>query len=196
MEPVILVEGVAVQRAHPDADAFVGGPAAAPRGARGRAGRGARARRHPPGRCRPPARARGARPVPPVLRARPRPHQALAAVAPPRREVPGVHRARGRPPPHPAHARGRGRPGRGRASPGPPNLCVPLVEAIALAHDCGHGPAGHASEEAFSPYLPGGYDHAVYGADVTLAPLNLCARDARRRAQPLVAPAGAGHARG
>lgn len=56
------------------------------------------------------------------------------------------------------------------------NLCVPLVEAIALAHDCGHGPAGHASEEAFSPYLAdGGYDHAVYGADVTLAPLNLCA---------------------
>jgi dGTPase len=56
------------------------------------------------------------------------------------------------------------------------NLCVPLTEAIALAHDCGHGPAGHASEEAFSPYVPGtGYDHAVYGADVTLASLNLCA---------------------
>ena len=56
------------------------------------------------------------------------------------------------------------------------NLCLLLVEAIALAHDCGHGPAGHASEEAFSPYLPGtGYDHAVYGADVTLAGLNLCA---------------------
>ena len=44
----------------------------------------------------------------------------------------------------------------------PANLCLPLVEAIALAHDCGHGPAGHASEEAFSPFLPGsGYDHAV-----------------------------------
>ena len=54
------------------------------------------------------------------------------------------------------------------------NLCIPLTEAIALAHDCGHGPAGHASEEAFSPFVPGGYDHAVYGADVTLAPLNLC----------------------
>jgi dGTPase len=55
------------------------------------------------------------------------------------------------------------------------NLCLPLVEAIALGHDCGHGPAGHASEEAFSPFLPDtGYDHAVYGADVTLAPLNLC----------------------
>jgi dGTPase len=56
------------------------------------------------------------------------------------------------------------------------NLNVALTEAIALAHDCGHGPAGHASEEAFSPYLPDtGYDHAVYGADVTLAELNLCA---------------------
>jgi dGTPase len=54
------------------------------------------------------------------------------------------------------------------------NLCVPLTEAIALAHDCGHGPAGHASEEALSPYIEGGYDHAVYGADVTLEPLNLC----------------------
>jgi dGTPase len=55
------------------------------------------------------------------------------------------------------------------------NLCTSLVEAMALAHDCGHGPAGHASEEAFSPYMPGGsYHHAVYGADVTLAPLNLC----------------------
>jgi len=55
------------------------------------------------------------------------------------------------------------------------DLCMPLTEAIALAHDCGHGPGGHASEEAFSPYLPGsGYDHAIYGADTTLTPLNLC----------------------
>jgi dGTPase len=54
-------------------------------------------------------------------------------------------------------------------------LNVALVEAIALGHDCGHGPGGHASEDAFAPFLPGGYDHAVWGADVVLAPLNLCA---------------------
>ncbi|MCU1462104.1 MAG: dGTP triphosphohydrolase [Acidimicrobiales bacterium] len=53
-------------------------------------------------------------------------------------------------------------------------LNVALTEAIALGHDCGHGPAGHASETAFSAFLPGGYDHAVYGADVTVARLNLC----------------------
>jgi dGTPase len=51
---------------------------------------------------------------------------------------------------------------------------VALTESIALGHDCGHGPGGHASEDAFTPYVPGGYDHAVWGADVVLAPLNLC----------------------
>ena len=54
-------------------------------------------------------------------------------------------------------------------------LNVALAEAIALGHDCGHGPGGHASEEALSPFLDEGFDHAVWGADVTLAPLNLCA---------------------
>lgn len=49
-----------------------------------------------------------------------------------------------------------------------------LTEAIALGHDCGHGPGGHASEDALTPYVDGGFDHAVWGADVTLAPLNLC----------------------
>ncbi|MEZ5243939.1 MAG: HD domain-containing protein [Acidimicrobiales bacterium] len=53
-------------------------------------------------------------------------------------------------------------------------LNVPLTEAIALGHDCGHGPGGHASEDALAPYLADGFDHAVWGADVTLAPLNLC----------------------
>jgi len=55
------------------------------------------------------------------------------------------------------------------------HLDVALTEAIALGHDCGHGPGGHASEDALSPYVDGGYDHAVWGADVTLLPLNLCA---------------------
>jgi dGTPase len=54
-------------------------------------------------------------------------------------------------------------------------LNIALTEAIALGHDCGHGPGGHASEDAFSPFLPGGYHHAVWGADVALVALNLCA---------------------
>jgi dGTPase len=53
-------------------------------------------------------------------------------------------------------------------------LNVSLAEAIALGHDCGHGPGGHASEDALDPYLPGGFDHAPWGASVSLAPLNLC----------------------
>ncbi len=53
-------------------------------------------------------------------------------------------------------------------------LNVALTEAIALGHDCGHGPGGHASEEAFDPFLVGGFDHAPWGADVSLAALNLC----------------------
>lgn len=54
-------------------------------------------------------------------------------------------------------------------------LNIALTEAIALGHDCGHGPGGHASEDALSPYIENGYDHAVWGADVVLQPLNLCA---------------------
>jgi len=56
----------------------------------------------------------------------------------------------------------------------PVGLNVALVEAIALGHDCGHGPGGHASEEALDPFVEGGFDHAVWGADVSLVPLNLC----------------------
>ncbi len=55
-------------------------------------------------------------------------------------------------------------------------LNLALTEAIALGHDCGHGPGGHASEDALTPYVQGGFDHAVWGADVTLRPLNLCAQ--------------------
>ena len=51
---------------------------------------------------------------------------------------------------------------------------VALTDAIALGHDCGHGPGGHASEDAFDLFVPGGYDHGPWGADVVLAGLNLC----------------------
>jgi dGTPase len=53
-------------------------------------------------------------------------------------------------------------------------LNVALAEAIALGHDCGHGPGGHASEDAMQVFVPG-FDHAVWGADVTASGLNLCA---------------------
>ena len=49
-----------------------------------------------------------------------------------------------------------------------------MTEAIALGHDCGHGPGGHASEEALDPFVDGGFDHATWGADVSLTSLNLC----------------------
>ncbi|MGO1972938.1 MAG: HD domain-containing protein [Propionibacteriaceae bacterium] len=51
---------------------------------------------------------------------------------------------------------------------------VSLADAIALGHDCGHGPGGHASEDAFDAFVPGGYDHGPWGADVVLTGLNLC----------------------
>ena len=53
---------------------------------------------------------------------------------------------------------------------------VALTEAIALGHDCGHGPGGHASEDAFGPYIPGGFHHGPWGADVALRHLNLCSQ--------------------
>ncbi len=57
----------------------------------------------------------------------------------------------------------------------PLGLNTTLTEAIALGHDCGHGPGGHASEDALTPYVDGGFEHSTWGSDVTLVPLNLCA---------------------
>lgn len=51
---------------------------------------------------------------------------------------------------------------------------VTLADAMALGHDCGHGPGGHASEDAFDEFITEGYEHGPWGADVVLAPLNLC----------------------
>ena len=75
-------------------------------------------------------------------------------------------------------------------------LNVALTEAIALGHDCGHGPFGHASEDAFTPYVPGGFDHAVWGADVVLEPVNLCAETLDGIRNHSWSRPGAGHARG
>lgn len=52
-------------------------------------------------------------------------------------------------------------------------LNAELLEAMALAHDIGHGPGGHASETALEEFVPD-FHHATWGADVVLRTLNLC----------------------
>lgn len=54
-------------------------------------------------------------------------------------------------------------------------LNEPLTEAICLGHDIGHSPFGHAGEDALSPYVEGGWQHAIHGVRVleVLEPLNL-----------------------
>ncbi len=54
-------------------------------------------------------------------------------------------------------------------------LDADLAWAGGLGHDCGHAPGGHAGEDALSFYLDGGFDHATWGADVTLAGSGLSA---------------------
>ncbi len=46
------------------------------------------------------------------------------------------------------------------------NLNEDLTEAIALGHDIGHPPFGHAGEEALDELLPGGFRHAQQGLRV------------------------------
>ncbi|RBY97493.1 deoxyguanosinetriphosphate triphosphohydrolase [Blastococcus sp. TF02-8] len=50
-----------------------------------------------------------------------------------------------------------------------------LAEAIALGHDVGHSPFGHIGEEAFDPYVEGGWHHAAQGVRIVevLEDLNL-----------------------
>jgi dGTPase len=50
-----------------------------------------------------------------------------------------------------------------------------LAEAIALGHDVGHSPFGHIGEDAFDPYVPGGWHHAAQGVRIVevLEDLNL-----------------------
>ena len=68
---------------------------------------------------------------------------------------------------------------------------VALTDAIALGHDCGHGPGGHASEDAFDAFVAEGYDHAL-GRRRRPRPAEPVRRDARRHPQPLLVPPRAG----
>lgn len=58
-------------------------------------------------------------------------------------------------------------------------LNTALVEAIALGHDCGHGPGGHICEDVLSEFLRAAsspekeFDHAPWGAEVILKGKNL-----------------------
>jgi dGTPase len=52
-------------------------------------------------------------------------------------------------------------------------LNVTLLAAMGYGHDVGHTPGAHAGEMAFEAFIPD-FHHARWGADVVLAPLNLC----------------------
>ena len=54
-------------------------------------------------------------------------------------------------------------------------LNEPLTEAICLGHDIGHAPFGHTGEDALTPFLDGGWQHAIHGVRIVevLEPLNL-----------------------
>ena len=180
-------DGAELRLAHADSRAGPGPLAVLAREEReARRGRAAGTRRHP-GRRGAGDRARPEEPDPcaHLLRARPRPHPARHRLPPAGRQDPGVRVPR-RPPAHPPHPRPRGGPGGHGGRRARCGLNVALTEAIALGHDCGHGPGGHASEDALAPYVAGGYDHAVWGADVVLDAAQPVRRDARRHPQPLV----------
>jgi hypothetical protein len=92
--------------------------------------------------------------------ARPRPHRAFHGVSPPRVQDPGFRQPRRRPVPHPPDAQHRGgadRPLDARAL----RLNDDLAEAIALAHDLGHTPFGHAGQDALNECMQGhgGFEH-------------------------------------
>ena len=142
-----------------------------------------------------PSDRRGARSVAHLLRARPRPHPARQRLPPPGRQDAGVRLPR-RPPAHAAHPRPRGGPGGHCASPGRWASTSRSTEAIALGHDCGHGPGGHASEDALTPYVAGWLRPRGVGRRRHADAAQPVRRDARRHPQPLVVTTGAGHAGG
>ena len=98
---------------------------------------------------------------------------------------PGLRFSR-RPPAHPVHARPRGRPGRHGNGP-QLGLNVPSPRRSPSATTAATVRAATPARTP-SAVVPGGYDHAVWGADV-LAPTEPVRRDSRRDPQPLVGPA-------
>ena len=125
-----------------------GAGAASSDGPRGDRGRAARQRGDAGGRRRASGRSRSSPiRVAHLLRARPRPHPARRRLSPAGGQDAGVRVPR-RSSAHAPHPRARGRAGGHLRSPVPLGLNVALTEAIALGHDCGHGPGGHASEDA------------------------------------------------
>ena len=73
---------------------------------------------------------------------------------------------------------------------------VALADAIALGHDCGHGPGGHASEDAFDAFIPERLRARAVGRGRGAHRAQPVRRDAGRHPQPLLVPARAGDRRG
>ena len=94
--------------------------------------------------------------LPPRLR----PHHPFHRLPPAQAQDPGLRVRRRRPLPHPAHPHARSRADRARAGAAL-RLDEDLAEALALAHDLGHPPFGHAGERALDACLAafGGFDH-------------------------------------
>ena len=75
-------------------------------------------------------------------------------------------------------------------------LNVALTEAIALGHDCGHGPGGHASEDALVPVRQWRIRPCSVGGRRVVGVAQPVRRDTRRHPQPFVVPAGTDDPRG
>ena len=73
---------------------------------------------------------------------------------------------------------------------------VTLAEAIALGHDCGHGPGGHASEDAFDAFLPRGLRPRSVGSGRGAHPPQPLPADPGRHPQPLLVATHTGNSRG
>ena len=90
--------------------------------------------------------------------ARSRPHHPLQGVPPAEAQDAGVLRAGRRPLPDAAHAHARGVADRAHIAK-VLRLHEELTEAIALGHDLGHTPFGHAGERVLDTLVPGGFNH-------------------------------------